>query len=139
MDDFVHIEPYGAAKTAEKPVAAVSETAKEPESFTAFLDAHTFVRQTVVDRIYGCIVGSALGDTIGLYTEFLTKVQSANVYPEKKFSLVQPVTEFHPDQHRSEYYHLGFATKSTFAGANSRKRKRANICSSEIRKLRLDR
>ncbi|KAH8702710.1 ADP-ribosylglycohydrolase-domain-containing protein [Phaeosphaeriaceae sp. PMI808] len=69
----------------------------------AFLDAHPFVRQTAVDKIYGCIIGSALGDTIGLYTEFMTKKQSEHCYKERKFQLVEPATEFYTDGHRSRF------------------------------------
>jgi hypothetical protein len=44
-----------------------------------YLHKHPFIRQTFVDKIYRCIIGSALGDTIGLYTEFLIKAQSAEI------------------------------------------------------------
>ncbi|KAH7351376.1 ADP-ribosylglycohydrolase-domain-containing protein [Pyrenochaeta sp. MPI-SDFR-AT-0127] len=67
------------------------------------MDAHPFVHQMVMDKVYGCIIGSALGDTIGLYTEFLTKEQSAQVYPDPKFRLIEPATEFHPDSHRLRF------------------------------------
>lgn len=33
-----------------------------------FLELHPFVRSTVVDKVYGVMIGSALGDAIGLYT-----------------------------------------------------------------------
>ena len=33
-----------------------------------FLALHPFVRQTVIDKSRGVILGSALGDCIGLYT-----------------------------------------------------------------------
>ncbi|KAH3911599.1 hypothetical protein HBI56_163360 [Parastagonospora nodorum] len=67
-----------------------------------FLNKHPFILQTAVDRIYGCIIGSALGDTIGLYTEFLTKAESARIYASRRFQLTEPLTESHPDGHRSE-------------------------------------
>jgi hypothetical protein len=69
----------------------------------AFLDAHLFVRPAVEDKIYGCIVGSALGDTIGLYTEFLTKEESAGIYSDREFQLNEPTTELYPDRHRCAY------------------------------------
>ncbi|KAF2187880.1 ADP-ribosylglycohydrolase [Zopfia rhizophila CBS 207.26] len=68
-----------------------------------FLSFHTFVRQTVLDKMYGCIIGSALGDTIGLYTEFLPKHACETIYKERKFSLVEPVTEWYPDSHRNRF------------------------------------
>lgn len=33
-----------------------------------YLDRHPFVRQTVEDKAMGVMIGSALGDSIGLYT-----------------------------------------------------------------------
>lgn len=33
-----------------------------------YLDLHLFVRQTVEDKALGVMIGSALGDSIGLYT-----------------------------------------------------------------------
>jgi hypothetical protein len=74
-----------------------------------FLNAHPFVRATVLDRIHGCITGSAIGDTIGLYTEFMTKEESEKAYPEADFTIGSGnpnATELHPDTHRSEYLHL---------------------------------
>ena len=33
-----------------------------------YLDHHPFVRQTAEDKALGVMIGSALGDSIGLYT-----------------------------------------------------------------------
>ncbi|KAJ4377166.1 hypothetical protein N0V86_006608 [Didymella sp. IMI 355093] len=55
------------------------------------------------DKIFGCIIGSALGDTIGLYTEFLSKPRCEEAYPTRRFTLLEPRTEPYPDAHR-----LGF-------------------------------
>lgn len=79
---------------------------KSPKDELLFLNKHPFIQQTVVDRIHGCIVGSALEDTIGLYPEFLTKAESARIYPSRRFQLTEPLTEPHPDGHRSEYIEL---------------------------------
>jgi hypothetical protein len=77
----------------------------KPDPF-AFLNLHPFVQPTVVDKINGCIIGSALGDTIGLYTEFLTKANSATIYGDRSFQLLEPATKLHPDAHRSKYLSL---------------------------------
>lgn len=68
-----------------------------------FLSLHPFIRQSVLDRVRGAIVGSALGDAIGLYTEFLTRDMSLSAYPEGRFQLVSPATELVNDGHRSMY------------------------------------
>lgn len=99
----------------------------------AFLDVHPFVRHTVVDKIYGCIVGSAMGDTIGLYTEFMTKAQSARILPDRKFQLVKPATELHPDYHRSEYAPSDTTSSMTLCSRSSCYRIRT------LRNLRMDR
>jgi ADP-ribosylglycohydrolase len=65
-----------------------------------FLTRHPFVRTTILDKIHGCIFGSALGDTIGSYTEFLTKEQSEEIYGNKGFQLVEPATKAYADEHR---------------------------------------
>ena len=61
------------------------------------------LRETIHDRIVGCIVGSALGDTIGLYTEFLSRERSREAYPSASFTLTgsQGPTPFLPDLHRA--------------------------------------
>lgn len=69
---------------------------------------HPFVGATTTDKIFGCIIGSALGDAIGLYTEFLSKEQSAKAYPKRTFSLVEPATKPKPDAHRSRFESRGW-------------------------------
>ncbi|CRG89128.1 hypothetical protein PISL3812_06164 [Talaromyces islandicus] len=71
-----------------------------------FLSLHPFVKSTVVDKVRGTIFGSALGDAIGLYTEFLSKDLSTHAYgayPEARFQLTTPTTEFYPDGHRNKF------------------------------------
>ncbi|KAH7072091.1 ADP-ribosylglycohydrolase-domain-containing protein [Paraphoma chrysanthemicola] len=76
---------------------------KAKVDYLEFLDTHPYVRETVVDKIYGCMVGSALGDTIGLYTEFMTKSESARRHPDRTFQLVWPATELYEDSHRTRF------------------------------------
>ncbi|OAG06059.1 ADP-ribosylglycohydrolase [Paraphaeosphaeria sporulosa] len=107
MSDFVLVgspieEPPIEDKTA-RPSMQPGETNPNSPSYLAFLDTHPFVRASVIDKIYGCIVGSALGDTIGLYTEFLPKNACETIYKSRKFSLVEPVTEIHADTHRLRF------------------------------------
>jgi hypothetical protein len=98
---------------------------KVKKTALAFLDVHSFVPQVVEDKIYGCIISSALGDTIGLYTEFLNKKQSDGIYFDRKFQLVEPATELYPDSHRCEY-------QSSFNDIKL-------ICHSSLCAMRLDR
>lgn len=69
---------------------------------------HPFVQATTIDKIYGCTIGSALGDTIGLYTEFLSKERCAKAYPTRSFTLLEPRTEPHPDAHRLQFEPCGW-------------------------------
>ncbi|KAK2748266.1 hypothetical protein FQN57_000924 [Myotisia sp. PD_48] len=85
---------------------------------------HPFVRATVQDKIRGTIIGSALGDCIGLYTgeqqnknspcfeshpalievlEFLSQQVARNAYPDGRFQLVDPATKFRNDGHRNKF------------------------------------
>lgn len=45
------------------------------------------LRQNLHDRIVGCLIGSALGDAIGLYTEFLSQEEAREAYPSGRFTL----------------------------------------------------
>lgn len=67
-----------------------------------YLNLHPFVRSTVVDKALCVMVGSALGDAVGLYTEFLPKELARKAYPDGNFSLLPPLTEFHGDTHRDK-------------------------------------
>ncbi|KAK4169830.1 ADP-ribosylglycohydrolase-domain-containing protein [Cladorrhinum sp. PSN259] len=58
------------------------------------------VRTTLSDRIIGSLVASALGDAIGLYTEFFTAARARSAYPAAKFTLHPTPTAFYPDRHR---------------------------------------
>ncbi|KAL7949737.1 ADP-ribosylglycohydrolase domain-containing protein [Trichoderma barbatum] len=59
-------------------------------------------RETMHDRIVGCLFGSALGDAIGLYTEFLSGDMARLAYLSQKFTLCPPseATPFRRDAHR---------------------------------------
>ncbi|KAL2115135.1 hypothetical protein VTJ04DRAFT_10798 [Mycothermus thermophilus] len=68
-----------------------------PEALTHLLQL------TLQDRVTGALIGSALGDTIGLYTEFLSSSVAAKAYPSRRFTLTGPTgpTPFHLDFHRA--------------------------------------
>ncbi|PTB67735.1 ADP-ribosylglycohydrolase-like protein [Trichoderma citrinoviride] len=59
-------------------------------------------KETMHDRIVGCLFGSALGDAIGLYTEFLSGEMARLAYLSLKFILSPPseATPFRRDAHR---------------------------------------
>lgn len=62
---------------------------------------HTALSQPeLVDRIRGIIWGAALGDSVGLATEFMTKQQAASTYPDR--SALSPVVRC-MDKHRSRW------------------------------------
>lgn len=115
MDDFVHVEspiednnPFGeelpnghdSPHGTSFPSRDAEKVLTNTDNPLAFLNTHSFIRATVLDKIHGCIIGSALGDTIGLYTEFLPSTACATLYPTRNFSLVAPVTEYYLDSHR---------------------------------------
>lgn len=66
------------------------------------------------DRIVGTLFGSALGDAIGLYTEFLSAEISAKAYPDRIFTLLprEKATPFRRDHHRN-FHHPGDWTDDT--------------------------
>jgi ADP-ribosylglycohydrolase len=74
----------------------------ESNDLMNFLTLHPFIRLTAQDKLFGTIFGSALGDCIGLYTEFLPASVAATAYPEQKFTL-QPPTPFRADSHRDKF------------------------------------
>ncbi|KAJ7191927.1 ADP-ribosylglycohydrolase-domain-containing protein [Mycena pura] len=58
----------------------------------------------ILDRAEGALFGSALGDTIGIYTEFMTADQAVEAYGSSpSFSLISPETKFHNDTHRCRF------------------------------------
>ncbi|KAK3386303.1 ADP-ribosylglycohydrolase-domain-containing protein [Sordaria brevicollis] len=63
-------------------------------------------RQTLSSRTTASLLGLALGDAIGLYTEFLSASESRAAYPQKRFILWScppgPPTPFHMDSHRAQ-------------------------------------
>jgi ADP-ribosylglycohydrolase len=77
-----------------------------PRTFPAGLSPESLealARAALHDRIVGTIVGSALGDAIGLYTEFLSAAASAREYPSRTFVLHPVATPFCRDFHRSPH------------------------------------
>ncbi|KAJ0420243.1 ADP-ribosylglycohydrolase-domain-containing protein [Aspergillus carlsbadensis] len=85
------------------------------DAITTFFDTHPVSRETVYDRLRGTIFGGALGDAIGLYTEFLSKELAREAYPEGKFQLVDPVTEFEADTHRLKFVQTGWTDDTDHA------------------------
>lgn len=82
----------------------------------AFIDSYPFVRDIVINKIFG----SALGDTIGLYTEFISKASVTSVYAFKsyqwpKFQLVEPATKLYADSHRCRYFSHSFRRDTVLA------------------------
>jgi ADP-ribosylglycohydrolase len=68
-----------------------------PQTATTHLLHHT-----LQDRVTGVLLGSALGDAIGLYTEFLSASHAAAAYPSGRFTLAPPSpTPFKLDPHRA--------------------------------------
>lgn len=63
----------------------------------------SLLREILSDKIVGCIIGSALGDAIGLYTEFLSGEKARESYPSGKFTLTGDggPTPFLLDLHRA--------------------------------------
>ncbi|KAJ7813679.1 ADP-ribosylation/Crystallin J1 [Mycena olivaceomarginata] len=57
----------------------------------------------ILDRAEGALFGSALGDAIGIYTEFMTDWQALEAYGSSSpnFTLIPPETKLHNDTHRS--------------------------------------
>lgn len=60
-------------------------------------------KATIHDRAVGTLVGSALGDAVGLYTEFLPKGRIGDLYPTGTFSLLPNATPFARDMHRLKH------------------------------------
>lgn len=65
--------------------------------------ATRLANETLHDRIVGTLLGSALGDAIGLYTEFLTSSRAHDEYPTGSFTLLPKPTPFARDFHRLKH------------------------------------
>ncbi|KAL3461956.1 ADP-ribosylglycohydrolase-domain-containing protein [Aspergillus heterothallicus] len=85
------------------------------DQVSAFFDTQDVPQDKVADRLRGTIVGGALGDAIGLYTEFLSKTLAHEVYPEAKFQLVEPATQFYADHHRLKFAPTGWTDDTDHA------------------------
>ncbi|KPM34504.1 hypothetical protein AK830_g12059 [Neonectria ditissima] len=84
-------------------------------TFSLSHEAANALAQTALhDRIVGCLFGSALGDAIGLYTEFLNAELSAKAYPTRSFTLLpaEKATPFRRDRHR-DFHRPGEWTDDT--------------------------
>ncbi|KAJ7750818.1 ADP-ribosylglycohydrolase-domain-containing protein [Mycena metata] len=58
----------------------------------------------VLNKAEGALFGSALGDAIGIYTEFMTEAQAVEAYgPSLNITLVPPETRLHNDTHRCRF------------------------------------
>ncbi|KAJ7177027.1 ADP-ribosylglycohydrolase-domain-containing protein [Mycena filopes] len=58
----------------------------------------------VLDRAEGALFGSALGDAIGIFTEFMTEAQALEAYGSSpNITLVPPETKMHNDTHRCRF------------------------------------
>jgi hypothetical protein len=102
--DAAHSGPAGSSPTLRKDSYSYSPDTGINTGGLQFLKMHPFVKSTLEDKVYGCVVGSALGDTIGLYSEFLSKVACESAYPDRRFSLTEPVTRPYQDQHRRKFF-----------------------------------
>lgn len=62
-------------------------------------------KATLHNRIVGCLFGGALGDAIGLYTEFINGDSTRTAYPSRKFTFLprSEATPFRKDSHRSPH------------------------------------
>ncbi|KAF3923431.1 hypothetical protein ABW21_db0206868 [Orbilia brochopaga] len=60
-------------------------------------------QDVLLDKIKGIAAGNALGDTIGLYTEFMNSEQAGEAYPKPNFRLTDPTTPLHIDRHRARF------------------------------------
>ena len=58
--------------------------------------------QLLADRIRGLVFGNALGDAVGLATEFLSQAEVAQYYPNADH-VFRPSARFHPDIHRLNF------------------------------------
>ncbi|KUI71689.1 hypothetical protein VM1G_07402 [Cytospora mali] len=58
------------------------------------------------NRIVGLMFGSAIGDAVGLYTEFCNQDEAKDSYPDGRFNLDstgQNLTNYLPDTHRAKF------------------------------------
>lgn len=63
-------------------------------------------RPNAENRIVGMMLGAAIGDAVGLYTENFTADEASTRYPSGRFKLDstgQDLTNYYPDDHRSKF------------------------------------
>ncbi|KAH8199360.1 hypothetical protein TruAng_006492 [Truncatella angustata] len=80
-----------------------------PPIISAIAVSKSLLLDSLHDRVTGVLVGAALGDAIGLYTEFLSAEHSAFFYPARQFILApdgydgKGPTRFRVDTHRMKH------------------------------------
>jgi len=79
----------------------ISYMGTEPSAAAVPPGATTLDQATLVDKIKGVIYGNALGDAMGLATEFMTKVEAKQHYSQ--YTPYLPFDKFVRDMHRSRW------------------------------------
>ncbi|KAJ6260608.1 ADP-ribosylarginine hydrolase [Drechslerella dactyloides] len=90
-------------RSGEQELPAPPTPPAAPAAAPAASPSSSLPQDVLIDKIRGIAAGNALGDTIGLYTEFMNSEQAEDAYPKASFRLTNPTTPFHVDRHRARF------------------------------------